>query len=68
MIETGLVYLCAATPAKQFVGCGAVVEGGYIATCRHVWRDALRAVERHQPNGPPGIQVEYPHAGKPGSR
>ena len=40
MIETGLVYIRKATPDKTFVGCGALLEGDVIATCKHVWRDA----------------------------
>ena len=39
-LETSLVHVCHAADPGQFVGCGAIVEGGYIATCRHVWRDA----------------------------
>lgn len=67
MIETGLVYLYATTPTKQFVGCGALVEGGFIATCRHVWRDATRAARRSQPDSPLGVEIEYPHARQDGA-
>jgi len=42
-IETGLVYIYRLTPTKKFIGCGALIEGPYIATCRHVWRDATNA-------------------------
>ena len=40
MIETSLVHIYPLDDRDTFVGCGAIVEGGYIATCRHVWRDA----------------------------
>jgi hypothetical protein len=40
MIETSLVHIYSMATPEQFVGCGAMVEGGYIATCRHVWHDA----------------------------
>jgi hypothetical protein len=40
MIETSLVHIYNMASPAQFVGCGAMVEGGYIATCRHVWRKA----------------------------
>lgn len=36
MIEGALLYILAAVPPNGFVGCGAVIEGGLIATCRHV--------------------------------
>jgi hypothetical protein len=41
MIEQSLVYIHSTTPAPRFVGCGTLVEGGYVATCRHVWRMAV---------------------------
>jgi tetratricopeptide (TPR) repeat protein len=53
-IETSLVYIHSLGPTKKFVGCGALIEGGYIATCRHVWRDAADA------NGVPEVEIEYP--------
>jgi tetratricopeptide (TPR) repeat protein len=40
MIETSLVHIYHIDAPGEFIGCGAMVEGGYIATCRHVWRDA----------------------------
>lgn len=40
MIEASLVHIHMLGQDGQFVGCGALVEGGYLATCRHVWRDA----------------------------
>jgi len=57
MIEGALVYILAAAPPNAFVGCGAVIEGGLIATCRHVWRDALAKA----PDGAAPM-VEYPGA------
>jgi hypothetical protein len=53
-IETSLVYIHSLRPTKKFVGCGALIEGGYIATCRHVWRDAADA------NGVSEVEIEYP--------
>jgi tetratricopeptide (TPR) repeat protein len=40
MIETALVYIRSRDESRRFVGCGALVEGPYVVTCRHVWRDA----------------------------
>ena len=53
MIETALVYIRKADETNEFVGCGTLVEGPYIATCRHVWRDA-----DGEKNG--GVVVEFP--------
>ncbi len=33
MIEQALVYLYSVQPTRRFVGCGVLVEGGYVATC-----------------------------------
>jgi tetratricopeptide (TPR) repeat protein len=60
MIETALVYIRRTKPAKAFVGCGVAVEGGYIATCRHVWRDATTG-------GETVVEVEYPHCWQAGA-
>jgi hypothetical protein len=50
MEEAALVHILSATPPHAFIGCGVVIEGGLIATCRHVWRDALKgAAEGAQP-------------------
>ena len=57
MIEGALVYILAAAPPNPFMGCGAVIEGGLIATCRHVWRDALAQA----PEGAAPL-VEFPRA------
>ena len=57
MIETALVYIYSVSPAPEFVGCGALVEGGYIATCRHVWRDATA-----ETGEPPEVEIEFPFA------
>jgi len=43
MIESGLVYIHYAETPTAFVGCGALVEGPFIVTCRHVWDQALAA-------------------------
>jgi tetratricopeptide (TPR) repeat protein len=61
VIELGLVYICSTSPAGHFVGCGALVEGGYIATCRHVWRAAI-ASESAETGAPPEVEVEFPFA------
>jgi tetratricopeptide (TPR) repeat protein len=60
MIESGLVYVHSTKPTKRFVGCGAVVEGGYVATCRHVWRMATEAAAKSQPDEPLNVEIEYP--------
>jgi hypothetical protein len=61
MIETGLVYIYSLPPARDFIGCGALVEGGYIATCRHVWRDAIVS-ENEETVEPSEVEVEFPFA------
>ena len=40
MIEESLVYICADAAGKKHIGCGVTIEGGLIATCRHVWAKA----------------------------
>jgi tetratricopeptide (TPR) repeat protein len=59
MVEQALVYIYSAAPERSFVGCGALVEGGYVATCRHVWRMATGA-QKAEPNGSLKVEVEYP--------
>ena len=54
-IETGLVYIYSVAPARAFIGCGALIEGGYIATCRHVWHGA-------KTRGSPEVEIEFPAA------
>jgi len=57
MIEGALVHILSATPPHAFIGCGAVIEGGLVATCRHVWRDATKgAPDKAQP------MAEFPRA------
>ncbi|HXC26567.1 MAG TPA: trypsin-like peptidase domain-containing protein [Stellaceae bacterium] len=60
-IETALVYIHRHTQANEFVGCGALIEGGYIATCRHVWRTATVG---HDTNAAqtPRVQVVFPRS------
>ena len=60
MIETGLVYIHATKPTRRFVGCGALVEGGYVATCRHVWRMATEAATKENPSQPQEVEIEFP--------
>jgi hypothetical protein len=61
MIKTGLVYINTIRPPRVFHGCGALIEGRYIATCRHVWRNAIAC-----PNGetgePPEVEIVFPFA------
>ena len=57
MIESGLVYIYSVSPATRFVGCGALVEGGYVATCRHVWVEAVKG----QVEVSAEAEIEYPH-------
>ena len=59
MVEQALVYIYSAAPERRFVGCGALVDGGYVATCRHVWRMATGAQEA-EPNEALRVEVEYP--------
>jgi tetratricopeptide (TPR) repeat protein len=59
MIEQGLVYIHSAPPTRRFRGAGALVEGGYIATCRHVWQLATGSA-RADPSKPLEVEVEYP--------
>src|SRR5215469_1143499 len=58
MIESGLVYVYSVAPTRRFVGCGALVEGGYIATCRHVWGEAVKS----QVGDDVEVEIEYPQA------
>jgi hypothetical protein len=58
MIETGLVYIYSISPARAFKGCGALIEGGYIATCRHVWPIAAPAGQA------PEVEIEFPFGTK----
>jgi hypothetical protein len=60
MIEHSLVYIHATKPTRRFVGCGALVEGGYVATCRHVWKMATDAAAKSEPSEPLRVEVEYP--------
>ena len=66
MIETGLIYVHASKPTARFVACGALVEGGFVATCRHVWRVATQAEEASGATEPPSVEIEFPHARKNG--
>ncbi len=45
MIEAGLVYIHSALESSGFAGCGALVEGPFVVTCRHVWDQALQAAD-----------------------
>jgi hypothetical protein len=60
-ILTGLVYIYSASPTRTFRGCGALIEGGYVATCRHVWRDATTRT-----NGETGaateVEIQFPYS------
>jgi predicted negative regulator of RcsB-dependent stress response len=40
MIESALVLIHASADGNDHIGCGALIEGGYIVTCRHVWEEA----------------------------
>jgi tetratricopeptide (TPR) repeat protein len=64
MIEQGLVYIHSAKPPGHFVGCGALVEGGYVATCRHVWEAAIKESDTGEE---PSVDVEYPFSREDGS-
>jgi tetratricopeptide (TPR) repeat protein len=60
MIEEGLVYIHSTRPTRRFVGCGALVEGGYVATCRHVWRMATEGQVKVAPDQLLDVEIEYP--------
>jgi tetratricopeptide (TPR) repeat protein len=62
MIEQSLFYIHSAKPTRRFVGCGVLVEGGYIATCRHVWDMATAAAAKADPDELPQVDVEYPRS------
>ena len=55
-VNRALVYILGDADARP-VGCGALVEGRFVATCRHVWEDARRA----SADGDTVI-VQYPYA------
>jgi tetratricopeptide (TPR) repeat protein len=55
MTDTALVYIRKADETREFAGCGVLIEGPYIATCRHVWRDA-----EGEENG--RVIVEFPRS------
>jgi len=61
-IETGLVYIHRTKPTKRFVGCGVLIEGGYVATCRHVCREATKVAPGSTPEEPLEVELEYPRA------
>ena len=67
MVETALVYIHRIRPAKGFIGCGAVLVGDYIATCRHVWRDATAGFADGT-DGEPTVEIEYPDCWRDGAR
>jgi tetratricopeptide (TPR) repeat protein len=67
VIETGLVYIHSIKPAGRFVGCGALVEGGYVATCRHVWRMATEAAAKQNADEPLEVEIEYPRSREAGA-
>jgi len=61
MIETALAYIYSIAPRQRFVGCGAVIEGEWVATCRHVLRMAL--AEGGEGADPLAVlEIRFPHA------
>ncbi len=40
MTDSALILIHASGARTGFIGCGVLIEGGFIATCRHVWADA----------------------------
>lgn len=64
MIEQSLVYIYSTKPRRRFVGCGTLIEGGYIATCRHILRMATS--EQDQASETLAVEIEYPRAFKDG--
>ncbi len=67
MVETALVYIHRIRPTKTFVGCGVLVAGDCIATCRHVWRDATAAFS-DAADGQPRVEIEFPQIWQDGAR
>ena len=66
MVETSLVYIHRTRPTKAFVGCGVVLSGDCIATCRHVWL-AATASSDDAGEGEKRAEVEYAHAWQDGA-
>jgi tetratricopeptide (TPR) repeat protein len=60
MIEQSLVYIYSTKTQRRFVGCGTLVEGGYIVTCRHALRMAVG--ESRPAAGELALEIEYPRA------
>jgi tetratricopeptide (TPR) repeat protein len=60
MIEQSLVYIYSTKPARRFVGCGTLVHGGYVATCRHLLRMAVG--QGQSTEGRLDLEIEFPHA------
>src|SRR5689334_7650570 len=63
MIEQSLVYIFSTKSARRFIGCGTLIEGGYIATCRHVSRLATAG----QSTDDAEVEIEYPRAYQDGA-
>ena len=64
MVEKALVYIHRVQPTKKFIGCGAVVMGDYVATCRHVWR--ATAAFGGNAADEPTVEIEYPQSWRDG--
>jgi tetratricopeptide (TPR) repeat protein len=64
MIEQSLVYIYSTKPQRRFVGCGALLAGGYIATCRHVWA-AVGVQDAGKSDSAPA-EIEFPFSRKNG--
>jgi tetratricopeptide (TPR) repeat protein len=60
-IEQALVYIYSLSPTRRFIGCGALVEGGYVATCRHVWRMATRNAGKAELDAIRAVEIEFPY-------
>jgi hypothetical protein len=54
IVNNALVYICRGTNEVP-IGCGALVEGHLVATCRHVWEAA-----RHGDDGTTQVSIVYP--------
>ena len=67
MIEGALVYIYAIKPTRHFVGCGTLVEGGFVATCRHVWRNATEDTEDEESSDELIVEIEYPRSRREGT-
>ena len=59
MIQGGLVYIYSDESPSSILGCGSLIEGPFIVTCRHVWDQAVKAAGDKGP-----VLVRFPPRGE----